>query len=70
MVSSEDETVPSAVRSGTDLNSIGNVDVVRVKSYVNSLFNPTRVPVRVSVNKLILVPKRIMPGLLGVFRNG
>ena len=26
------------------------VDVVWVKSYVNSFFNPTRVPVRVSVN--------------------
>ena len=45
-------------------------DVVRVKSYVDSLFNSTRVPVRVSVNKRNLVPERIMPVLIGVFRNG
>ena len=47
-----------------NLDSNVPVDVVRVKSYVNSLFNPTCVPVRVSVN---LVPKRMMPGLIGVF---
>lgn len=35
-----------------------NVDVVRVKSYENSLFNSTILPVRRSVNKLNLVPKR------------
>ena len=28
------------------------------------------VPVRVSINKLYLVPKRIMSGLVGVLRNG
>ena len=53
-----------------NLNSTVPVDVVRVKSYVNSLFNSTRVPVRVWVNKLNLVPERIMPGLIGMFRNG
>ena len=53
-----------------NLNSTVPVDVVRVKSYVNSLFNSTRVPVRVWVNKLNLVPVRIMPGLIGMFRNG
>ena len=53
-----------------NLNSTLPVDVVRVKSYVNSLFNSTRVPVRVWVNKLNLVPERIMPGLIGMFRNG
>ena len=53
-----------------NLNSTVLVDVVRVKSYVNSLFNSTRVPVRVWVNKLNLVPERIMPGLIGMFRNG
>ena len=47
-----------------NLNSIVPVDVVRVKSYVSSLFDCTRVPVRVSVNKLNLVPKRIMSGLI------
>ena len=34
------------------LHSTVPVDVVRVKSYLNSPFNPTRVPVRVPVNKL------------------
>ena len=53
-----------------NLNSTVPVDVVRVKSYVNSLFNSTRVPVRVWVNKLNLVPERIIPGLIGMFRNG
>ena len=43
------------------------VDVVRVKSYTDSLRKSTRVPVRVSVNKLNFVPERIMPGLFGVF---
>ena len=37
---------------------------------VNSPFNSTRVPVRVSVNKLNLVPERKMPSLIGMFRNG
>ena len=35
-----------------NLNFTVPVDVVRVKSYVSILFNPARVPVRVSVNKL------------------
>ena len=52
-----------------NLNSTVPVDIVRVKTYVNSLFNSMRVPVRVSVNKLNFVPERIMPGLTGVFRN-
>ena len=34
-----------------NLNFTVPVDVVRVKSYVSILFNPARVPVRVSVNK-------------------
>ena len=38
-----------------NLNSTVPDDVVRVKSYVNSLFNSTRVPVRVGVNKLNLL---------------
>ena len=35
-----------------NFNSTVPVDVVREKSYVNSLCNSTRVPVRVSVNNL------------------
>ena len=53
-----------------NLNSTDPVDVVRVKSYVDSLLNSTRIPVRVSGNKLNLVPDRIMTGLICVFRNG
>ena len=52
-----------------NLNSTVPVDVVKVKSYVKSLFNPMRVPVRVSVNKLHFVTEGIMHGLIGVFRN-
>ena len=46
------------------------IQVVRVKCYVDSLLHSTRVPVRVSVNKRYLVPERIMPVLIGMFRNG
>ena len=51
----------------TNLNPTVSVDVVRVKSEVNNLFNSARLSVRVSVNKLDLAPKRIIPGLVGVF---
>ena len=50
-----------ALKRFRNLNSTVPVDVVRVKYYVNGLLNSTRVPVRVSVNKLN--PKRILPGL-------
>ena len=56
--------------SFTNLNSTDPVDVVRVKSYVDSLLNSSRIPVRVSGNKLNFVPDRIMTGLICVFRNG
>ena len=46
-----------------NLNSTVPVDVVRVKSYVDSLLNSTRVPVRVSVNKLNFV-KGLNPGVI------
>ena len=52
-----------------NLNFTVPVDVVRVKSYVDSLLNSKRVPVRVSVYKLNFVLERIMPGLIAVFRN-
>ena len=48
-------------------------NVVRGKSYVtiHSLtLRDTTVPVRVSVNKPNLIPKKIMSVLIGVFRNG
>ena len=53
-----------------NFNSAVPVVVVSVKSYVDSFLDPTGVPVRVSINKLYLVPKRIMAGLVGVLRNG
>ena len=46
------------------------VDVIRVKSYVDSFLDRMGVPVRVSINKLCLVPKRIMAGLVGMLRKG
>ena len=52
------------------LNSTDPVDVVRVKSYADRLLNSTRIPVRVSGNKLSFVPDRIVTGLICVFRNG
>ena len=42
------------------------VDVVRVKSYVNRLFDPTCVPMRITINKLYLIPKRVVSGVVGV----
>jgi len=46
------------------------VDVIRVKSYVNSFLDPTCVPVRISINNIDLIPDTIVAGLVGVFRNG
>ena len=52
-----------------NFNSAIPVDVIRVKSYVNSFLDPSGVPVRVSINKLYLVPQRVMAGLVGVLRE-
>ena len=49
-----------------NFNSTIPVDVVRVKSYVNRLFDPTCVPMWITINKLYLVPKRIVSGVVGV----
>ena len=35
------------------------VDVVRVKSYMNCLFDPARVVIRVTINKLYFVPEAV-----------
>ena len=43
-----------------NFNSAVPVDVIRVKSYVDIFLDPTTVPVRVSINKLYPIPKRIM----------
>ena len=78
------EVAPSAVRCCTILLLcffIGGIHasgisiplslLMLLRSYVDSLLDPTSVPVRVSINKLFyIVPKRIMAGLVGVLRNG
>ena len=46
--------------------SIVPVDVVRVKSYVNCLFDPASVPMRIMINKLNLIPKRLVSGVVSV----
>ena len=38
------------------------VDVVRVKSYVNRLFDPGCVSMRITINKLYFVSKRVVSG--------
>ena len=43
------------------------VDVVRVKSFVNHLFDPACVLVRITINKLYLVPKRVVSSVVSVF---
>ena len=53
-----------------NFNSAVPVDIITVKSYVDSVLDPTGVTVRVSINKLYLVPKRVMADLVGVLRNG
>ena len=50
-----------------NFNSTIPVDVVRVKSYVDSFLDPTCVPVRSTISKLDLVPNRIVACLVGVF---
>ena len=52
--------------SGISIPLLIPVDVFRIKSYVNSLFNPTGVPVWVSVNKLNLIPERIVARRIAV----
>ena len=46
------------------------VDVIRVKSYLDSFLDPMCVSVRISIKKLDPVPNRIVAGLMGVLRNG
>ena len=58
---------PHYVRSHNAVDSLLIVDTLRVKSHVNGFFNPTGVPMWVSVNKFNLVPKRIMSELVSMF---
>ena len=41
-------------------------DVVRVKSSVNGLFDPACVTMRIMINKLYFIPKRVVSGVEGV----
>ena len=53
-----------------NFNATISVDLVRVKSYVNSFLEPTCDSVMISINKLEPVPDKIVADLVGVFRNG
>ena len=52
-----------------NFDSIISIDVIRMKSYMDSLFDPTYVPVRVTINKLNFFPNRKMPRFVSVLRN-
>ena len=56
-------------RSFWNFDSTISIDVIRMKSYMDSLFDPTCVPVRVTINKLNFFPNRKMPRFVSVFRN-
>ena len=49
-----------------NLYSTVTVYVVRVKSYVNRLFDPGLVTMRITINKLYFVPKRLVSGVVSV----
>ena len=51
------------------VNSAIPIDVVGMKSYMDSLFDLTCVPVGVTINKLNLDPNRNMPRFVSVLRN-
>ena len=42
------------------------VDVVRVKSYMNCLFDPAHVVIRVTINKLYIAPEWLVSGVVGI----
>ena len=46
-----------------------SVEVIRMKSYMDSLFDPKCVPVRITITKLNFFPYRKMPRFVGVLRN-
>ena len=52
-----------------NFDSTISIDVMRMKSYMDSLFDPTCVPVRVTINKLNLFPNRKTPRFVSVLRN-
>ena len=42
------------------------VDVVRAKSYMNCLFDPARIVIRVTINKLYFVLEWLVSGVVGI----
>ena len=42
------------------------VDVIMVKSYVNRLFDPACVKMRITINKLYFIPKRMVSSIVGM----
>ena len=52
-----------------DVDSAIPIDVVGIKSDMDSLFDPMCVPVGVTFNKLNLAPNRNMPRFVSVLRN-
>ena len=44
-----------------NFNSTISIDVIRMNSYMDSLFDPTCVPVRVTINKLNFFPNSSEP---------
>ena len=46
-----------------------SIDVIKMKSYMDSLFDPTCVPVRVTINKLNFFSNRKMPRFVSVLQN-
>ena len=52
-----------------NFDSTISIDDIRMKSYMDSLFDPTCVPVRITINKLNFFPNRKMPRFVSVLRN-
>ena len=46
------------------------VDIARVKSYANRLFDPACVPMRVNDQKTLLRSKGVVSGIVNMFGNG
>ena len=42
------------------------VNIIRVKSYINYLFDSARAVIRVTINKLYFVPEWLVSGVVGI----
>ena len=49
-----------------NFDSTISIDVIKMKSYMDSLFDPTCVPVRVTINKRNFFPNRKMPRFVSI----